>query len=194
VEFFEPLPPKEPRKGRGRLRRDEYGRPKLMLPGYLGEDRVLALADDVAVFLHGIACYPRGFAFMLEVTSRYEPPEDEEPRHHPFGLWGHHARDERARFGIGYSDGRRVTLDDRWPPRAPKTSGPLTITQGGGHGGQGHYSSELWVQPLPPPGPVTFAVEWPAEGIEETLHTIEGERFREAAKRSKRIFPPKRRS
>jgi hypothetical protein len=155
---------------------------------------ILALSDNVAVFVHGIACYAPGFAFMLEVTYKYEPPEDEEPRHHPFGLWGPRRPPEGAgRFGVGYSDGRQATLDERRPPQPRGSKGPLTIMQGGGHGGRGHYASEIWVQPLPPPGPVTFAVEWPAEGIEETLQIIDGRRFREAAKRSKRIFPPKKR-
>ena len=48
------------------------------------------------------------------------------------------------------------------------------------------------MQPLPPPGPVTFAVEWPAMGIEETLHEIEGQLFRDTAERARRIFPPRR--
>ena len=155
---------------------------------------MLACSDAVAVFLHGIACYASGFAFTLEVTYRYEPPEDEEPRHHPLGMWGPRPREGADRFGIGYSDGRRATLDERHPPQPPSSTGPLTILQGGGHGGRGHYSGELWVQPLPPPGPVTFAVEWAAEAIDETLATSEGERFAAAAKRSERIFPPRRRS
>jgi hypothetical protein len=193
VPFFDERPPPKPRKRSRRLRRDEYGRPTLILPGYLGEDLVLARSDRVAVLMHGIACYAAGFAFTLEATNRYAV-DDEDDRWdvEPFGLWGRR-RQSPARFGIEYSDGSRVTLDDeRFPGPSGREGAPIAIVRGGGSGGGGHYSSELWVQPLPPPGPVKFAVEWHSEGIEETLQTIEGQRFVDAAKRAQRVFPARK--
>ena len=146
--------------------------------------------------MHGIACYPRGFAFFLEATTRYEVTyeEDAEDVRATFELWSG-ATEKAARFGIAYSDGRRATYDDRWS--LPRRSGAdkdkeITISPGGGGSGGGHWTTELWVEPLPPRGPVTFAVEWAAKGIEETLHVIEGDEFREAAKRAKRVFPSRR--
>jgi hypothetical protein len=193
LPFFEEPEATKARKGRRRLRRDEYGRPTLVLPRYLAEDAVLAVSDEAAVLMHGIACYPSGFAFELEVIKRYEvrPDEDEEDLE-PFGLWARRPQ-HAARFGVQYSDGRRATLDQHsFPGRRGRADAPIAIVSGGGSGGGGHYSSELWVQPLPPAGPVIFAVEWTEAGIEETLHTIEGELFREAAKGAKRVFQPRR--
>jgi hypothetical protein len=185
--------PRQQPKSRRRFRRDEEGRPTLFVPAYLPTDEVIAVSDEVAVAMHGIACYPRGFAFSLETTTRYvESVEDEanEDMHGPFSFWA--ARVEgSARFGIEYSDGRRGTLDERWP--RPTKSREITIQLGGGGGGGGSWRADIWVQPLPPPGPVTFAVEWGRTGIPETLHTLDGELFREAAARAKRVFPPRRR-
>lgn len=195
MPFFDERPPPKPRKRSRKLRRDEYGRPTLLLPGYLTDGAVLAVSDEAAVMIHGIACYPSGFAFELQVTSRYEVPPDEYARDlEPFGLWAH-SRENPGQFGIEYSDGRRATLDRHGLARGRgRADAPVVILPGGGGGGGGHYASELWVQPLPPPGPVTFAVEWTEAGIEETLHTIDGQLFREAAKRATRVFPPRRRT
>jgi hypothetical protein len=44
------------------------------------------------------------------------------------------------------------------------------------------------VWPLPPSGPVTFACQWPAFGIDETLRELEGDRFQQAAERAVPIF------
>src|SRR5437588_11926794 len=145
--------------------------------------------------MHWIAVYPRGFGFSLQTTTRYElSPEDEDEAdmHGPFNHWPR-AAEKAARFGIEYSDGRRATLDDAPTPHAGKAAKDgISIWPGGGGGGGGHWTTELWVQPLPPPGPVTFAVEWQAKGIDETLHELEGQQFRDAAERAKRVFPSRR--
>jgi hypothetical protein len=182
----------KPRRHR-RLRRDEFGRPTLIVPAYLVADVVLAVSDEMAVLMHGIACYPRGFGFSLEATSRYELSYEEEEAENlrgAFQLWGG-ANENAGRFGIAYSDGRRATIDGRWWPRKGAKE-DLTISPGGGGSGGGHWTTELWVQPLPPRGPVTFAVEWQGKGIKETLHVLEGDDFSEAAKRAKRVFPSRR--
>jgi hypothetical protein len=195
VPFFDEPTPPERRKRSKRLRRDEHGRPTLMVPSYLSEDVVLAVSDEVAVLLHGIACYPSGFALTLETTRRYEVDDHEgDEDDEPFGLWGRRSK-SLAKFGIEYSDGRRATLDrDPFAPERGGAGARLAIMQGSGSGGGGHFSTELWVQPLPPTGPVTFAVEWATAGIGETLHTIDGQLFRDAAQHAKRVFPPRRRS
>jgi hypothetical protein len=189
VPFFEKPKPPKPRKRSRKLRRDTHGRPTLELPGSLAEDAVIAVSDEAAVMLRGFACYPSGFAFELAVTTRYEISDFEDPLHgDPFGLWGRRP-DGAGRFGVAFSDGRRATLER--PRSMPEpAAAPISIVPGGGGGGAGYYASGLFVQPLPPPGPVTFAVEWKSAGIEETLHTIDGELFIEAAKRAKRVFPP----
>jgi hypothetical protein len=198
--FFEvPEPPKK-RPKRRRLRRaddDPWSRPRRMLPGYLGTDFVLAQSDEAAVIVHGIACYPTGFAFQLETVMRYEREDDEDfALGDAFHAWHHIPRSAEVspkllRFGIAFSDGAKVTtLDaDRWERRdeRPDEVRPH-LELGGGGGGDGEWSYEIWIWPLPPEGPVTFACEWPAFGIEETTRRVEGRRFVRAAGRAKAVF------
>jgi hypothetical protein len=196
MPFFEKPDPKPQRQQRRRLRRDdEYSRPTLFVPTYLPEDVVLGLSEEAAVVMHGVACYPRGFAFSLETTSRYEvsyDDEDEEDAHGPFRVWSG-TRQPSAQFGIEYSDGRRATLaEGRRPLPREGRKDDITIWPGGGGSGGGHSTTDLWVRPLPPPGPVTFAVEWPSKGIDESLRQIDGRQFRDAAERATRVFPPRR--
>lgn len=195
MPFFDEQPPRRSKPKRRRLRRDDdEERPTLWVPGYLAEDVVLAVSDQAAIVMHGVACYPRGFAFSLEAISRYEVTLDDETEEDmdspfPFALW-RPSRSASGQFGIQYSDGRRATLGERrFMARGKRSNDAITITPGGGGGGSGHWRHDVWVQPLPPPGSVTFAVEWRTKGIEETLHEIEGERFREAAQRATRVFP-----
>ena len=189
MPFFDDLSPRKKRRRRRRRRKDEYGRPTLLLPGYLPEACVLAATEDIAVVIHGIACYPSGFALRLEATSRWEDDHDDEDFFEPFDL-PRGARSGGLRFGIEYADRRRGTLDEvRWAPRGGGPQSEILIMMDGGSSGGGHSSSDLFVEPLPPPGPVTFAVEWPAAKIEETLQTLDGELFQEAAGRATPLFP-----
>lgn len=166
----------------------------MLVPRYLATDLVLAVSDEQAVVLHGIACYPSGFAFSLETLSRFETDEDDY-RDEPLELYrrgGTNDQDRLLRFGIEYSNGKRTTsLDSEhfgaWP-RSSDDDAPH-VASGGGGGGGGSWSYDFWVWPLPPPGPVIFAVEWPAYGIAETQRRIKGERFRAAADKSKPVFP-----
>ncbi|MGE0794264.1 MAG: hypothetical protein AB7H43_05505 [Acidimicrobiia bacterium] len=49
---------------------------------------------------------------------------------------------------------------------------------------------ELWLWPLPPAGPVTFAFAWPARGIEEATVVVDAQVFRTAALRAEQLWEP----
>ena len=68
MSFFEERKAKSARKRR-RLRRDEEGRPTLVLPAYLPEDVVLAVSGEAAVVMHGIACYPGRIRLLAPVDD-----------------------------------------------------------------------------------------------------------------------------
>jgi len=59
--------------------------------------------------------------------------------------------------------------------------------QGGGGGGS-EWRQRLWVWPLPPPGPLTFACEWPAAGIELTLVETDAQLVIDASERAQQLF------
>jgi hypothetical protein len=46
-----------------------------------------------------------------------------------------------------------------------------------------------WVWPLPPPGPLTFVVEWPAHGIAESRAELDTQPILDAAARAIQVFP-----
>ena len=144
MAFFE-LPEPEPRKPQRRrhLRRDEdWQAPSTMIPGYLGEDFVLAASDEVAVVVQGLACFPTGFAFVLHTVTRYEVDPDD-PRHemivwpHGRGRWTAEVPPTRLRFGIAFSNGKKATTLDphplRWAEQSGQRGGALA-TSGSGAG------------------------------------------------------------
>lgn len=42
---------------------------------------------------------------------------------------------------------------------------------------------------MPPSGPLSFVVEWPAEKVEETRHEVDADLFRDAAAKSEVLWP-----
>jgi hypothetical protein len=148
------------------------------------------VSDEAAVTMHGIACYPMGFAFVLETVTRHEVEFDPEAEREfsPFAI-GVHSEHATATFRIQYGDGRSGILGHRANVWSRARRADIMIWSGGGGGGDGHWSFNLWVQPLPPRGPVTFVCEWEPMGIPATRHEIDGELFRTAAACAKRIFP-----
>jgi len=161
---------------------------------------VLARNKEVAVAVGGVTAYSTGIALTLAVRSRRNMIEDiyEDPFGSPFGHLMRHRRHggdlppEILRFGVQFSDGRKATTMGEALPRAgsdgEEPAGPV-LTPGGGGGGGGDYESDFWLWPLPPPGPVTFAVEWPAREIELSKQQVDASVFIDASKHSEELWP-----
>jgi hypothetical protein len=195
MAFFEAPEP-------SRLEPDEPPEPKpwwapplRTLPGLVAETIVLAHTDRVAVAVSHVAAYPVGFSFALQTVPR---------RHGPrawgdidFMGWGHgvdasgRLPDDLLRFGVEFADGGRATSLDilarRERSEAPP-AGPVLWHIGGGGGG-GRWSHDVWVWPLPPPGRLTFACEWPALGIPLTRVDVDAGTVRAAAGRARVLWP-----
>jgi hypothetical protein len=196
MAFFEPLeahPVPKPRRRR-KGREDLWQRPTLLVPGYVKNDLVLAVSDQRAVVMHGIACYPTGFGFQLQSVNRFQPTIEDESSHGEFptyyGSRMSETPDRILRFGVEYANGERATSLDPYQfhgRKSGKETGPH-LQFGSGGGGGGDYSYEVWVWPLPREGPVTFACAWPAYGIPETTSRLDGKRLRKAAEKAKPIF------
>jgi hypothetical protein len=162
---------------------------------------VLARTDSVAVALVGAVAYTVGTAFTLAVRSqRHDESLLDEPWEMPFGHHHMHRRPggdiapEVLRFGVQFSDGgKATTLSGAMPFARPgeeeeEPAGPV-LTPGGGGGGPGQWDSEFWLWPLPPPGALTFAVEWPKQQIELTTQEVDAELILEASKKSEVLWP-----
>jgi hypothetical protein len=96
--------------------------------------------------------------------------------------------DDVLRFGVEFADGRRATnLGHR--DRTAESPPAITLNPRDGSGGGGRsFDFGYWVFPLPPPGTLTFAVEWPARGIELTRHEVDAAPILAAAAKSEQLW------
>jgi hypothetical protein len=206
VSFFEPPPRPEPRD------LPEIPKPKPWWEAPTNElgagvpvRVVLARTDRVAVALTGATAYTTGVQLRLSVRRRHDPgarPEAlDDPMDFPFGhpsmRHGPQVGDlppDLLRFGVQFSDGgKATTLGGSFPWSASgdaeqEPAGPV-LNQGGGGGGGGNWDWDFWLWPVPPPGQVTFAVEWPKEGIELSKREVDAGPFIEASRSSEVLWP-----
>jgi hypothetical protein len=98
---------------------------------------------------------------------------------------------------VQFAGGQKATNLDNWwdyldpqdPQQAPPP-GPVLL-QHGGHGGERVRDLSYWVWPLPPEGPLAFAVQWPALGVPLTQARVEAAMIRQAAAHDERLWPAK---
>ncbi|GIM96477.1 hypothetical protein [Paractinoplanes toevensis] len=170
--------------------------PENELPAGAGITVLLSKTEDTAVGISQVEVYSTGFRFTLDVRLRASRPEIANG-----GLFalvsGHgHPRvqvpaEDRLLFGIEYADGGRASILDDFHTRGPGASSPLTLMRhGGGSSGDLSANQTYWVSPLPPAGPVTFVLAWPAFGIAESRTEVDGSVIRAAADRSYLLWPP----
>jgi hypothetical protein len=189
VSFFEPVPEREKDPRHVDFRQPEWDGPPI-------NERAVAVAlnltlgrtDDVVAFIADVSVYSTGLTFQVEMMAR-EPEVD--PHGHPGGFMLSHAEsDADPRFGILLADGRRAVLGD-WGNQAGAPP-EIVFRSHGGHGGGRHWSTDVWLWPIPPEGPVTFVFRWLREGVEETRVEIDAAPLRAAAARAEALWPDER--
>jgi hypothetical protein len=153
--------------------------PEGTLPGIVPVELLVANTDSHAVLVDGLLAYPTGFDFDLAVRRR--PGRPREHRHQE-RIW-----DDYLRLEVHFADGRTADNDlRRWPrpsgdqPPDPPLLYQSTLGDEGGH---------LWLWGLPPPGPLTFACEWPARHIPPSQAELDAGLILEAATRAKILWP-----
>ena len=149
-----------------------------MVPGVVPVALLVARTDTHAVLVDGLLVYPTGFDFDLAVRRRPGRPRHRRP--HP-REW------HELRLEVRFADGRRA---DNHPRRWPRPSGdqvpepPLlyqsTVGPDGGH---------VWLWGLPPPGPLVFACQWPAEQIPPSQAELDAGLVLAAAARATTLWP-----
>jgi hypothetical protein len=163
------------------------GAPENILPVGVALNAVLAQTERLAVMITTARAYPTGISFELSLVRRDRPQPDEEP--YPF-LLGPRRSAGGVRFGIGFADGRRAVFDAAAPP--PDEPPAIALRSSGGGGGGRRWDVRVWVWPLPPEGPLTFAFAWPDEGIEEATAEVDSAPIRAAAARAVELWPDDR--
>ncbi len=183
------------------------------LPAYHPADAVIGRAEDGALVLHGVACYPWGFAFTIASVPR---PGIEGPRAfrmerggiNPAELMGPLPAAMRHALGrefpdpvpppelhVGFADGSRfrvIDIVDEMVDRAQAKTSALEdwgadqryVRSTRGSRMEGAAVMTVVGWKLPPPGPVTVEVEWRAHGVPLSLHILDGVAISRAAQRA----------
>jgi hypothetical protein len=168
-----------------------FGRPPGTVLAGVPLELVLARTPTVGVALSRLGACPDGFEAELTVLSTAGAEELDH------GLWGPPAMRRRRgaaaaaeemRFGVRYADGSKGELDGPWGDPEARPEGPV-IRRQGGSGGEGEWRQTLWFWPLPPAGPLTFALEWRSQGIALGLSEVDAGPIRDAAERAQQLFP-----
>ena len=166
---------------------------------------VLARTDQVAVALIGAIAYTSGVSLTLDVRLRPSAGSGMNVFNDPLDPFGHLVMQrhqtgelppELLRFGVQFADGRKATTvgaELRWglpgsEEEDEEPTGPV-LSPGGGGGGGDQWTTEYWLWPLPPPGRLTFAAEWPSQGIELATHEIDAGIVIDASKRVETLWP-----
>ena len=164
---------------------------------------LLAHTSQVAVAVTELIAYTTGFELQVAIRWRNDGDHSRSARigmAHPVSAGGP-VPDDLFRFGVQFADGRRgsslgtanLPTVTAWrtavaagdPPPVPDL---VLVPRGGGGGGRS-YDQRYWAWPLPPPGTLTLACEWPAAGIGLTTQEIDAGRVLEAAGHGARLWP-----
>ena len=173
------------------------GPPKDLLPGIVGLELVLVQTDRQVVWIGEAEVYPEGVLLAVSLNGRQGAREGVERGP---GTW---------RFGVQFSDGRKATSAGlgifgrqgvtgvvassgtgfaQRLGESPPPDGPL-LSARGGRGNRQAWAQQYWLWPLPPPGELVIACEWPDLEIEFTTATVPADPLREAAKRARPLWP-----
>lgn len=195
MSFFDPPPPPPEPPEEALEQKPWWGAPHNEIGVSTGLRLVLARTDDVAVAVIDAVAFSIGLNFTVAVLRR--TPSDSHRPEYPFGRFAH-ARGTREpppdllRFGVEFSDGRKATTLGvpmfMTAQEEAEPEGPF-LMPGGGSGGDDYWESSFWLWPLPPPGPLVFVVEWPAEAVALTRHEVEAETIVEAARHAEILWP-----
>jgi hypothetical protein len=176
MSFFKPPPWRPPSD----YRVSAWARgPEGMVPGAVPVALLVVRTDAHAVLVHNLLVYPTGVDFDLAVRRR--PGQPRQHRHRE-DLW-----DDELRLEVRFADGRTADNDPRrWPrpagdqPPEPPLLYQSTYGPDGGH---------VWLWGLPPPGPLTFACQWPAQQIPPSQAVVDAGLVLEAAQRAQTLWP-----
>jgi hypothetical protein len=148
-----------------------------MVPGVVPVALLVARTGTHAVLIDGLLVYPTGFDFDLAVRRHPALPRHQtDPR-----VW------HELRLEVRFADGRRADNgpgpwphpDDDQPPDPPLLYQSV-IGPDGGH---------VWLWGLPPPGPLTFACQWPSEQIPPSQAELDAGLVLAAAARAQTLWP-----
>lgn len=178
------------------MSREWSGPPWHLRPGLSALSVVLGRSSSTVVLVEGVRCYPAGLVLRFVVQLRERGREARRRVFHELDVT--HGRGQLnlclppggLRWGVELPDGRRVTtvddyspynempekFDETWIPDRPVLDGLGKATGWGGA-----WSRDMWLWPLPPPGPLRLVCAWPDRDIAETSTVVDAGPLRLAA-------------
>jgi len=165
------------------------GPPYGVLPGAVALELVVAQSDAAAVYVGRCAAYATGLDFELHVLASADAGDLDPSLNGIYQRAGGGSTYEKMlRFGVAFADGRKASNLGGFTRSEEEPDGPVLWGMGGGGGG-GRWHQGFWMWPLPPVGPLAFVCEWPAAGISLTRVEVDSQPLRDAAARSRELFP-----
>lgn len=156
--------------------------PDNVMPAAVALDALIVSRDDVAMWVAAALVYPNGLLFELVLVRRERPAVGAVDRPWFMAL----GDPDGPRFGIRFADDRKATVDR--PPRGPGGRPDIALSNHGSSASGRRWTGRMWLWPLPPPGPLTFAFAWPEQGIDETTVDIDAAPLRAAAARARELW------
>ncbi|MEU4424108.1 hypothetical protein AB0F81_26060 [Actinoplanes sp. NPDC024001] len=161
--------------------RDVLGRPVPI-------QRFVARTGRAVVALQEVVAFPEGCLLMLLIAARRGSLE--EP------AWVRLHDETGLRFGVRFPDGSRATTAGNafpgWAPATDRPAPPMLVEGDGGASSDDRFyrgDQQLWLWPLPPPGPFEFLVEWPGMDLGVAATTLDGDAIARAAKLAEPYWP-----
>ncbi|WP_149562926.1 ankyrin repeat domain-containing protein [Streptomyces cacaoi] len=154
------------------------------LPTVLPGRTEVGAGPHTRVMLTGMSVWPDAVTLHLVAFRRRASTGGWYPRDPERDADGLHV-------GLLLADGRRVTtLDgDPWPVMHGGRRRTYTLTGQGGARSAHREELDLLLSALPPLGPLTLVVEWPAQGVPETSTALDAHALRAAAHDALAIWP-----
>jgi hypothetical protein len=172
--------------------------------GVLGHPAVIrqfvARTDRAVVALQHALAFPEGCLLTLHVALRRGSLGEPAWERLRASLTGEGPyvppADADLKFGVRFPGGPAATTTDsafrglRDPSDRPEP--PVLIEAGGGSASDDWFcrsDRQLWLWPLPPPGPFEFVIQWPGAGIDATAATLDGSAIARAARHALPYWP-----
>ena len=152
-----------------------------MVGGFVPWRIVLARTDIAYAAVQAFEAFPSGVQFQL--VERFQNQVDPTARP-PFQI------DLRAlRVGVQFSDGRSGATQLYTGRSRSMRPGEVLIGPRGGVGHRGEQFANMWLWPLPPPGPMRWFSVWPEMEIEEHSVEVDAADLVTAAATAERLWP-----
>jgi hypothetical protein len=170
------------------------GQPRDILGRPAAVEQFVVRSEHAVVALRQVVAFPSGCLLGLVLAAR----RGSLPERVWDGLVGsfHELTEAGLRLGVRYPGGAKATTVRSafpgWAYPTDRPEPPMLVEAGGGSSSDDsdyRGDRELWLWPLPPPGPFEFVVEWPAMGIDLTATTLDGDAITRAAERSEPYWP-----